>query len=406
MALDPATLRLIGKAAIAAASDEKTRRVLLIACLVPFIVLLLILSSPLAIFFALISGGSTQNDTISIAEAMNSLKTEFVLNIQSEQEDSSADDIKLVVMGSEDNTLIDNSTDVLSVFSTKYNGQDQEAQQMVVLDESQVDNLKKVYWDMNKIDTEYNIITETVTLTHIDADGNQVTEEKIKTKTIKTINVNCHTAEDMVSIYGFSDKQQKILQELKKSGLGLMAMSDVKFFLSHQEIQEIKSYIPEGMNVDGTKLVEIAKSIEGKVPYFWGGKSTAIGWDERWGKNTEVTSVGSESTGTVRPFGLDCSGYVSWVFINMGLPIETIGHGTTAQWNASTAILESDVKPGDLAFLDAPGTRKVNHIGIVVGKNDEGKILVIHCSSGANNVTLSTAESVGFLYFRRPAVLI
>lgn len=406
MALDPATLKLIGKAAVAVATDEKTRRVVLIACLVPFIVLLLILSSPLAIFFALISGGSTQNDTVSIAETMNSLKTEFVLNIKSEQEGKSADEIKLIVMGSEDNTLIDNSTDVLSVFSTKYNGQDQGAQQIVVLNESQVDNLKKVYWDMNNIDTEYNTITETVTSIQVDADGNQINEEKTIAKTIKTVSVDCLTAEDMVSIYSFNERQQVILQELKKSGLGLMALNAVKLFLSHQEIQDIKSYIPEGVNVDGTKLVEIAKSIEGKVSYFWGGKSTAIGWDDRWGKNTEVTSLGSESTGTVRPFGLDCSGYVSWVFINMGLPIETIGHGTTAQWNASTAIFESDVKSGDLAFLAAPGTRKVNHIGIVVGKNDEGKIMVIHCSSGANNVTVSTAESVGFLYFRRPAVLI
>jgi uncharacterized membrane protein YdfJ with MMPL/SSD domain len=46
MALDPATIKLIGKAAVAVATDEKTRRVVLIACLVPFIVLLLILSSP------------------------------------------------------------------------------------------------------------------------------------------------------------------------------------------------------------------------------------------------------------------------------------------------------------------------------------------------------------------------
>jgi hypothetical protein len=61
---------------------------------------------------------------------------------------------------------------------------------------------------------------------------------------------------------------------------------------------------------------------------------------------------------------------------------------------------------GDLAFLAPPGTRKVNHIGIVVGRNDDGQILVAHCSSGANNVSIATAESVGFQYYRRPAVLI
>ena len=61
---------------------------------------------------------------------------------------------------------------------------------------------------------------------------------------------------------------------------------------------------------------------------------------------------------------------------------------------------------GDLAFLAVPGTRKVNHIGIVVGEDTEGEILVTHCTASTNNVVISTAESVGFMYYRQPAVLI
>jgi len=157
-------------------------------------------------------------------------------------------------------------------------------------------------------------------------------------------------------------------------------------------------------------VVSTAQSIVGQVPYFWGGKSLAMGWDSRWGTEMEVTSPGSSSTGTLEPFGLDCSGYVTWVFANMGLPTDTIeqtiGHGTTAQWNSSSSIPQSIVEPADLAFLAVPGTRKVNHIGIVVGKDDEGNILVAHCTSGADNVVITTASSAGFMYYRRPAVLI
>lgn len=119
----------------------------------------------------------------------------------------------------------------------------------------------------------------------------------------------------------------------------------------------------------------------------------------------EVTALGSPSTGTIRPYGLDCSGFVTWVFVNMGLPVETIGHGTTAQWNHSTSIPESIVEPGDLAILAVPYTRKVNHIGIVVGRDEEGNILVAHCTSGANNVVITTANETGFMHYRRPAVL-
>ena len=43
-----------------------------------------------------------------------------------------------------------------------------------------------------------------------------------------------------------------------------------------------------------------------------------------------------------------------------------------------------------------------SHVGIVVGRGISGNILVIHCSSSANNVVVSTASSVGFTVFRRP----
>jgi hypothetical protein len=35
----------------------------------------------------------------------------------------------------------------------------------------------------------------------------------------------------------------------------------------------------------------------------------------------------------------------------------------------------------------------------------DGQILVVHCSSGANNVVVTTAKSAGFIYYRRPAIL-
>jgi len=225
------------------------------------------------------------------------------------------------------------------------------------------------------------------------------------------ITIDSLTAEEIGQIYGFDDVQKQVISEMRQSSYGvLLAASSVKMFLTDEEIEAIKSYIPERVTIESISVVDAAESLVGKVRYFWGGKSLAIGWDDRFGINTEVTSPGSSSTGTIRPFGLDCSGFVTWVFVNAGLPagsIEaTIGHGTTAQWNTSTSVPASSVMAGDLAFLATPGTRKVNHIGIVIGRNDEGQIMVINCSSGANNVTISTAESVGFQYYRRPAVLI
>jgi cell wall-associated NlpC family hydrolase len=59
-----------------------------------------------------------------------------------------------------------------------------------------------------------------------------------------------------------------------------------------------------------------AYSFVGKVNYFWGGKSIVIGCPNRWGTLTKVAGEDSPTTETVRPFGLDCSGYVTWIFVN------------------------------------------------------------------------------------------
>lgn len=408
MAIDPATLKVVAKVATTVLSDEKGRRIILIACLVPFIIILLVLSSPFAIFFSILGG---QDETVSVISVLNEMKEDFRYSIQQEQSDSSADTIKTIVMGSEDGTLIDNSEDVLIAFAVKYNVTKDEAEQIAVLSDKQVEKLKKVYWDMNEINTTYETSSKEVEVTTTNGKGEKVTKTRIVTTTTKIITIDSLTAEDIGEIYGFDDVQNRMIVEMRQSGYGvLMASSNVKTFITREEINAIQSYIPEGITIESEKVVDVAESLVGKVNYFWGGKSLAIGWDERFGRDMEVTSPGSSSTGTIRPFGLDCSGFVTWVFVNAGLPAEsiesTIGHGTTAQWNVSTSILASTATLGDLAFLATPETRKVNHIGIVVGRNDDGQILVAHCSSGVNNVSIATAESVGFLYYRRPAVLI
>src|SRR5699024_2876212 len=61
------------------------------------------------------------------------------------------------------------------------------------------------------------------------------------------------------------------------------------------------------------ELMRCALSLVGRVPYFWGGKS-APGWNSEWNTPKLVTSAGSSSTGTIRPYGLDCSGFTEWVY--------------------------------------------------------------------------------------------
>ena len=86
--------------------------------------------------------------------------------------------------------------------------------------------------------------------------------------------------------------------------------------LSPEEIQEIIKKLPTDLSEERKQVVLTAYQLLEKVNYFWGGKSLVLGWDSRWGTPMEVTAAGSSSSGTVRPFGLDCSGFVDWVFYN------------------------------------------------------------------------------------------
>jgi hypothetical protein len=144
------------------------------------------------------------------------------------------------------------------------------------------------------------------------------------------------------------------------------------------------------------ELMRTALSLVGRVPYFWGGKSAA-GWNDEWNSPKLVTSAGSSSTGTLRPYGLDCSGYTDWVYKTaLG---KSLAGGTWDQWDSSTAIAETELLPGDLGFLDKPGNVAVNHVLLYAGRDVSGNKLWVHCSAGAGGVALNSPTYVK--YYRR-----
>lgn len=152
-------------------------------------------------------------------------------------------------------------------------------------------------------------------------------------------------------------------------------------------------------------LVDAAASLIGQVSYFWGGKSTAAGPDPEWGAIKEVTSTGSGTTGTLRPYGMDCSGFVLWCFVQLGYNADEaealVGIGTWMQWERSYDIAWEELKPGDLAFENRYPGSDGNHVGICVGYDEHGRPVFIHCSSKYDGVVATYAGGV-FRYARRP----
>ena len=155
--------------------------------------------------------------------------------------------------------------------------------------------------------------------------------------------------------------------------------------------------LPEGLSVERRMVVTYALALVDKVDYFWGGKSLVLGWDDRWGEMIEVISEGDDTTGTVRPYGLDCSGFVDWAFYNASDGEYVIGQGggAAAQHGGCVDIEWDEVQPGNLVFYPED-----DHVGIAAGCDGQGRMLVAHCAAGAGGVTLSRSD--GFTQAARP----
>lgn len=154
----------------------------------------------------------------------------------------------------------------------------------------------------------------------------------------------------------------------------------------------------QNCNATRKYILATALSLVGKVPYFWGGKSPP-GWDDAWNTPRLVTAAGSPSSGTIRPYGLDCSGFATWVFETcFGI---NIGAGCNNQYTYTYAITADELLPGDLGFYR--DGNDWGHILIFAGYDANGQRMWVHSTNGGgcNGVTLNHPSYEGTLSYRR-----
>ena len=360
--------------------------VVLVICLVAFLI-----ASPFGIFFS----GEDSGSGLTMPEAVVQLNGEFTSQIKQIQADNPHDTLDMDNAGTA--AMLSNWNDVLAVYAVRVSTDETSPGSVAVVTDENLSILREIFWEMNQISylTESKERTETVT----NEDGEE--EEKTITETILHIAVTTKDCWQIADEYGFTEEQRQMLTELMKPEYQEMFLaltgSYQNITLSPQEAREIMDRLPDDLSEERRQVVLTAYQLLGKVNYFWGGKSLVLGWDSRWGTPTEVWAAGSPSTGTVRPYGLDCSGFADWVFYNVSGGSYIIGHGggASAQHSYCTSISWSEAVPGDLAFY--PGD---SHVGIVCGFDADGNVQIIHCASGANNVVV-TGKS-GFTTVGRP----
>lgn len=335
------------------------------------------LASPLGILFA---DEQQADDTVPLATAIAEIQGEYHVELERLQ---NGDFVSVQIVGQAPDWR-----EIVAVFASKTAGTE-DGVDVFTLDEERVELLRQVFWDMCEITTA----TQNVDVPDSDPDDEV---DDSHTGIALTITITAKTAEQMRLIYAFTKYQNDALDILLEN-LGSLNIPMGSLTISQEDAIALLENLPDDLDPARKVVVETAVQLVGRVSYFWGGKSLTLGWDDRWGVPMEVTAAGSGSTGTVRPFGLDCSGFVDWTFYNAtgGSYYPGRGGGAATQHSYCTNISWSDAQPGDLVFYPDD-----SHVGIVGGKDADGNLLIVHCSGGANGVVIT--GSAGFTVVARP----
>ena len=331
-----------------------------------------LMASPFGILFA----NEPSPDTIPLNAAVAEVGKE-VCSTLAELQDGDYDRIDLT-------GALPDWREVIAVFAARTAGAENGVD-VATMDADRVDRLKAVFWDMTEITSEVETIYH---------DGGENGEDW--TERILHLAVEAKSAEEMSTAYRFTAYQKKTIAELLDDPALLDALLHDLDSLQYDAAM-LRRALPNDLSKERRAVVEQALSLVGKVNYFWSGKSLVFGWDERWGQLAKVTADGSSTTGTYRPYGLDCSGMVDWAFYNATDGSYVIGHGGGAatQHRYCTPVRWEDVQIGDLAFYPDD-----EHVGIVAGWDKNGSIQIVHCASSYNNVVITGKE--GFAEVGRP----
>ena len=371
------TVKEIGKGVASAVSSILTAGggAVVLVLFLTVILVAAIVAFPFGILF---SNESREAGVVPISAAVAQVNYEYNERLEELQTADSYDSISVTGQSAD-------WIEVLAVFAVKVAGADADAADVATMDADRIVRLKAVFWDMT------GIATEVETINHPGSgDDDGWTERNLY------ITITAKTAEEMKTEYHFNRNQIAALDELLEQRDLLRELIEDVYSVSGDTAALIRS-LPEGLSPEREAVVRTACSLVGKVNYFWGGKSLTIGWDARWGELRQVTAAGSSTTGTYRPYGVDCSGFVDWVFYNATNGSYIIGHGGGAmsQHGYCTPISWDDALPGDLVFYPDD-----SHVGIVGGRDANGDLLIIHCASGHNNVVITGLA--GFTAIGRP----
>jgi hypothetical protein len=302
--------------------------IIVVICMIGFLV-----SSIFGIFFT----NEYDENSKSMTQVISELNTEFMNKITTIQQENPYDEYDITGSRAE-------WKDVLAVYVAKYSNGDYQTE-MMSLDDSKIEELKKIFWEMNEVSFTKDVTTEEQTIIHL-----TWTEHKTVTHTTLHITINNKTTEDMANQYNFNSSQREQLAELLKDDYISMWSNVI--------------YGSTGSN----DIVEVAKSQIGNVggqPYWsWYGFTSRVEW---------------------------CATFVSWCanecgYIDSGIiPKFASCESEGVAWFKACGLWQEagyTPKAGDIIFFDWADSNdgQADHVGIVE-KVENGRVYTIEGNS-------------------------
>ncbi|MBQ1424153.1 MAG: C40 family peptidase [Lachnospiraceae bacterium] len=160
--------------------------------------------------------------------------------------------------------------------------------------------------------------------------------------------------------------------------------------LTEEEIQEYLAGLPSDVSDARKAVVDFALHSVGKVPYYWGGKPNGPGYDG----NNFYTLVGADTSGRILR-GLDCSGWVNWVYWS-ATGKSLAGESTGTLIGCGKRITRSALKPGDIIIR----TGADSHVVMFLGWVGNGNFIGIHETGGVKNNVVVGEMTASWPYYR------
>ena len=307
-------------------------------------------------FGIFLSNDKTTGSDMTMTQAISTLTSEHYANLTAFKEGFTYDTVE--VQG--DSNI--EWKDVLAVYAVKTTTSEDNAFEVVTINEEKLDLLRGIMNDMNKLTgvVTPKVVAQTVVTT--DEEGNSVKTTEYVTKKVLTVNIIRLSAEQIIELYNFNDEQKKQLNEL---------MSDDYTDLWNELIGGSGEIIMSGSSWVSKGYFTWPLPETFTITSYFGTRVDPISGEIKTHGGTDIAAPGgtpilAAADGTVVVASYDADGYGFYVKLKHDDTYSTIyGHCSALLVSAGQTVKQGQV----IAKVGSTGYSTGNHLHFEVIQN-------------------------------------